>query len=90
MDHEKLFTYLSDYLGFGDNILKFMKSYFSDRTQCVPINRILSETAKFIISGIPHIPALLHLHVTERLHYFINIIIAYFFIYWYAFSTKCT
>ena len=49
IDHDKLLTYISDYLGFGDNTLKFMKSYLSDRTQCVQINVILSETTKLII-----------------------------------------
>ena len=45
-------TYLSDYLGIGDNALKFMKTYLSDRTQCVQINGILSETTK-LICGVP-------------------------------------
>ena len=32
IDNDNILRYLSDYLGFVDNALKFMKSYLSDRT----------------------------------------------------------
>lgn len=46
IDHDKLLTYLSYYLGFDDNALKFITYYLSDRTQYVKIKEILSETRK--------------------------------------------
>ena len=30
IEHDKPLIYLSDYIGFGNNVLKFMKSYLSD------------------------------------------------------------
>ena len=52
-----------DQYGFDDNALKFLKSYLSDRTQCVQINWILSETT-LLICGVMKCagtPAILHL-----------------------------
>ena len=76
IDHDKLLTYLSDYLGFGDNALK---SYLSDRTQCFQINEILSETTKLICGGSSArkcagtpAPVILHVHAADRFYYAIT------------------
>ena len=54
---------LSDYLGFGNNVLKFMKLYLSDRTQCVQMNGILSETTKSVCIIVPQQSLVEHLQI---------------------------
>ena len=45
IDQNKILTSFGDHLSFG--ALKFLKSYLSDRTQCVQVSGILPETTKF-------------------------------------------
>ena len=47
-----LFAILKKYIGFDGNALKLIMSYFSDRTQRVQIDGILSEFAS-IVCGVP-------------------------------------
>ena len=48
-DHENLFCILEKYVGICGNALKLIKSYFSNRTQHVQIDNVLSD----IICGVP-------------------------------------
>ena len=43
IDHDNLFCILEKYVGICGNALKLIKSYFSNRTQCVQIDNVLSE-----------------------------------------------
>ena len=52
IDHVILFDILKKYIGFDSNALKLIMSYFSDRTQRVQIDGILSEFAS-IVCGVP-------------------------------------
>ena len=52
IDHDKLFCILEKYVGICDNALKLIKSYFSNRTQRVQIDNVLSDFAN-IICGVP-------------------------------------
>ena len=52
IDHVILFAILKKYIGFDGNVLKLIMSYFSDRTQRVQIDGILSEFAS-IVCGVP-------------------------------------
>ena len=52
IDHVILFAILKKYIGFDGNALKIIMSYFSDRTQRVQIDGILSEFAS-IVCGVP-------------------------------------
>ena len=45
IDHENLFKHLEKYVVISGNALKLMKSYFSERTQKVMIDGILSDVA---------------------------------------------
>ena len=52
IDHVILFEILVKYVGFRRKALDLIKSYFSDRTQRVQIDGILSEFAE-IVCGVP-------------------------------------
>ena len=52
IDHANLFCILEKYVGNSGNALKLIKSYFSNRTQCVQIDDVLSDFAN-IICGVP-------------------------------------
>ena len=51
-DHDTLFELLEKYVGITGNALQSIKSYFSDRTQRVVIDGILSDFA-CLICGVP-------------------------------------
>ena len=48
IDHDNLFCTLEKYVVICGNALKLMKSYFSNRTQCVQIDNVLSDFANII------------------------------------------
>ena len=52
IDHDNIFCILEKYVGIRGNALKLIKSYFSNRTQRVQIDDVLSEFAN-IICGVP-------------------------------------
>ena len=52
IDHEILFQLLEKYFGITGNALQLIKSYFSDRTQRVVIDSILSDFAS-LVCGVP-------------------------------------
>ena len=52
IDHDHLFCILEKYVKICGNALKLFKSYFSNNTQCVQIDNVLSEFAN-IICGVP-------------------------------------
>ena len=52
IDHDNLFSILEKYVGICGNALKLFKSYFSNRTQRVQIDIVLSDFAN-IICGVP-------------------------------------
>ena len=52
IDHDNLFCILEKYVGICSNALKLIKSYFSNRTQRVQIDNVLSDFAN-IICGVP-------------------------------------
>ena len=52
IDHEILFELLEKYAGITGNALQLIKSYFSDRTQRVVIDGILSDFAS-LVCGVP-------------------------------------
>ena len=52
IDHDNLFCILEKYVGICGNALKLIKSYFSNRTQRVQIDNVLSVLAN-IICGVP-------------------------------------
>ena len=52
IDHDNLFCILQKYVGICGNALKLIKSYFSNRTQRVQIDNVLSDFAN-IICGVP-------------------------------------
>ena len=52
IDHDNLFCILEKYVGICGNALKLIKSYFSNRTQRVQIDNVLSDFAN-IICGVP-------------------------------------
>ena len=49
IDHDNLFCILEKYVGICGNALKLIKSYFSNRTQRVHIENVLSDFANNII-----------------------------------------
>ena len=49
IDHDNLFCILEKYVGSCGNALKLIKSYFSNRTQRVQIDDILSDFAIYLI-----------------------------------------
>ena len=54
IDHDHLFCILEKYVGICGKALKLIKSYFSNRTQCVQIDNVLSDFAN-IICGVPQL-----------------------------------
>ena len=52
IDHDNLFCILEKYVGICGNALKLIKSYFSNHTQRVQIDDVLSDFAN-IICGVP-------------------------------------
>ena len=52
IDHEILFELLEKYVGITGNALQLIKSYFSNRTQRVVIDGILSDFAS-LVCGVP-------------------------------------
>ena len=52
IDHDNLFCILEKYVGISGNALKLIKSYFSNHTQRVQIDDVLSDFAN-IICGVP-------------------------------------
>ena len=51
-DHDNLFMILEKFVGISGSALQLIKSYFSDRTQRVVIDSILSEYAN-LVCGVP-------------------------------------
>ena len=47
IDHDNLFYILEKYVGIGGSALRLIRSYFSDRTQRVQIDDIMSDFASF-------------------------------------------
>ena len=52
IDHDNLFFILEKYVGIRGNALKLIKSYFSNRTQRVQMNNVLSDFTN-IMCGVP-------------------------------------
>ena len=48
IDHDNLFYILEKYVGIGGSALRLIRSYFSDRTQRVQIDGILSDFASLL------------------------------------------
>ena len=52
IDHDNLFYILEEYVGIGGSALRLIRSYFSDCTQRVQIDGILSDFAS-LLCGVP-------------------------------------
>ena len=52
IDHDNLFYILEKYVGIGGSALRLIRAYFSDRTQRVQIDGILSDFAS-LLCGVP-------------------------------------
>ena len=52
IDHDNLFYILEKYVGIGGSAPRLIRSYFSDRTQRVQIDGILSDFAS-LLCGVP-------------------------------------
>ena len=52
IDHDNLFYILEEYVGIGGSALRLIRSYFSDRTQRVQIDGIMSDFAS-LLCGVP-------------------------------------
>ena len=52
IDHDNLFYILEEYVGIGGSALRLIRSYFSDRSQRVQIDGIMSEFAS-LLYGVP-------------------------------------
>ena len=52
VDHETLLAFLQDYVGLSGNVLQILKSYLTDRTQCVSIKNVLSYLSE-LLYGVP-------------------------------------
>ena len=52
IDHDNLFYILEKYIGIGGSALRLIRSYFSDRTQRVQIDGIMSDFAS-LLCGVP-------------------------------------
>ena len=48
IDHDNLFYILEKYVGIGGSALRLIRSYFSDRTQRVQIDGIMSDFASLL------------------------------------------
>ena len=51
IDHDNLFYILEKYVGIGGSALRLIRSYFSDRTQRVQIDGIMSDLASLLCGG---------------------------------------
>ena len=49
IDHDNLFCILEKCVGICGNALKLVKSYFTNRTQCVQIDNVLSDFVNIIL-----------------------------------------
>ena len=49
IDHDNLFCILEKYVGICGNALKLFNSYFSNRTQHVQIDNVLSDFAHYLL-----------------------------------------
>ena len=52
IDHDNLFYILEGYVEIGAGVLRLIRSYFSDRTQRVQIDSIMSDFAS-LLCGVP-------------------------------------
>ena len=52
IDHDNIFYILQKYVGFGGSALRLIRSYFSNRTQRVQIDGIMSDFAS-LLCGVP-------------------------------------
>ena len=52
IDHDNLFYILEKYVGIGGSALRLIRTYFSDRTQRVQIDGIMSDFAS-LLCGVP-------------------------------------
>ena len=52
IDHDNVFYILEKYVGIGGSALRLIRSYFSDRTQRVQIDGIMSDFAS-LLCGVP-------------------------------------
>ena len=52
IDHDNFFYILEKYVGIGGSVLQLIQSYFSDRTQRVQIDGIMSDFAS-LLCGVP-------------------------------------
>ena len=52
IDHENVFYILEKYVGIGGSALRLIRTYFSDRTQRVQIDGIMSDLAS-LLCGVP-------------------------------------
>ena len=52
VDHDILLSLIKDFVGVDETVLKFFKSYLSNRSQCVSISGVLSECSE-LAHGIP-------------------------------------
>ena len=52
IDHDNLFYIVEKYVGIGGSALRLIRSYFSDRTQRVQIDGIMSDFAS-LLCGVP-------------------------------------
>ena len=52
MDHKTLLVFLKDYIGLSGKVLDILKSYLSNRTQCVLIKNVLSYLSE-LLYGVP-------------------------------------
>ena len=57
IDHDNLFYILEKYVGIGGSALRLIRSYFSDRTQRVLIDGILSDFAS-LLCRVPQVSVL--------------------------------
>ena len=48
VDYEILLSFLENHIGLSGAVLKILKSYLQDRTQCISINNILSSVSQLI------------------------------------------
>ena len=53
IDHDNLFYILEKYVRFGGSVLLLIRSYFSDRTQRVQIDGIMSDFVS-LLCGVQH------------------------------------
>ena len=67
IDHDRLLTYLNDYLSFGNNALKFIKSCLSDRTRFRKVGFHLKRQMRSSSMKCAENPEILHFHASGTL-----------------------